>query len=195
MMTARKRAYRPKEGKPPFRIRNYRSSLARFLRWKLRHTACFACSVPRAPVTCMACKRSHCPPCCYRGLRICMNCMLQQPNGLYRVQDVHKTFKLDWYAPRRSNTRRMLQLVRFLAPCHVCYTTGLHRLCIKCTLDTCDACLHWDSCRCQECGIPCSFCEQEGPTICCLTCERSYCLGCMGDYDTCIGCDLVQRYR
>ena len=187
-------ACRPARKKLPFRIKNYRSPLARFLRWRLRRAKCFACSVTRAPITCMACNRSHCLKCCLRGLDLCMDCVLQQPNGLYRIQNVRRTFNLDWYAPRKSNARRLLEQVHFLAPCHVCYTTGLHRLCVKCALDTCDACLHWDSCRCYDCGQLCSCCEQEGPTVVCLTCERSYCVGCMEDYDTCIGCDIVQRF-
>ena len=178
--------------KIPFRIRNHRSSHARFLRWKLKHAKCFACSTPRAPITCFVCKHSHCLDCCLRGFNLCMNCMIQLPGFLYRIQDVHYTFRLDRYAPRCSNTRLLLEQVPFLSPCHLCYTTGLHKLCEKCTLDTCDACLEQDCCRCHACLKLCSSCGQEGITVVCLNCERLFCLYCMDNYDVCMFCSHAQ---
>ena len=176
--------------KIPFRVRNHRSSLARFLRWKLKHAFCFACSATRAPITCKVCKRSHCLSCCLKGFDLCMNCMIQLPGYLYRIQDVHSTFRLDRYAQRSCNTRLLLEKVPFLTPCHLCFTTGLHKLCEKCVSDTCDACLFQDCCRCLECLKLCSYCRQEGITVVCLNCEKLYCLDCMDNYDVCMFCSL-----
>ena len=135
----------------PFRSRNYRSQSSRRRRLRLLHFRCWTRNALKPPVECALCSKAHCYRCCLHTFDVCFACVLQSFMVLVRLQSPNRTFGLSTHQSRRARTLVLLARSHFLSACHLCRTTGLHKLCVRCTEDTCDACLDWESCTCLDC--------------------------------------------
>ena len=184
---------RPLRRKRPrtFRLRKYRSKRTKEMRRRLNHLVCFACHGGKAAIFCETCSKYHCYRCCYRDFDVCSNCVLQHFSFLLRLQDPHRTLAMDMQLSRRECTRVLVHLAPFLSKCTCCLTTGLHKLCVACLSETCDACLEPESFVCVDClpaDLACFYCNNYNVCGSCLLCNSTCCAQCMATIDTCMPC-------
>ena len=168
-----------KKRRGTFRRRNYRSLSSRKRRYQLLHSKCMACRAAKAPVTCSFCEKDHCYGCCFSNFDICMACVLVNFTELFRIQSPNKVLGLDSNSTRRARTELLLEKASFLTACHLCQTTGLHKLCERCVLETCDACLDLESCRCVDCLGEACGCGASHDGLLCRLCGQNFCTECI----------------
>ena len=171
-----------------FRRRNYLSLSSKKRRHLLLYSKCMACKTAKAPVTCVLCQKDHCYKCCFSDFDICMACVLINFTLLLRVQNPNNTLALDSGLSRRIRTELLTEKAPFLSACHLCHTTGLHKLCEKCVQDTCDACIDIESCRCADCLGEACGCGAQHDGLICGRCGQNFCTECIAAWDLCTYC-------